>query len=226
MNKLSVLRKQNNRDEEKISKKNKENYDNMILYIRGSKINEYHQEVIRQDIISMILGAEERGEGLKQVFNGDYKATIDEIIESAPVQDAKERFIYNLATVFLIAFISLSIIFVTSTIGQLLRGDMLRYVLLLGDVVTFLVIGVAAVVVINMLTSGIVFAKDQNKKINMGFFVILAISFGLVFLNILFTPRIVLVDSSIVVGVVLIAIIGAGYFIINKLYMDKYYTEI
>ncbi len=226
MSKLGGLRKLNNRDESKISNKNKEKYDSMILYLRGSKINEYHQELIRQDIISMILGAEERGESLKRVFNGDYKATLDEIIDSAPVQDTKERFIYNLSTVFFVAFVLLGVIFVMKTIAQFRDNEPLRYVLLLGDLITFLITGAASVVVLNALTSGVVFSKNQSQKNNIILWVVLVVTFGVVYLNRQYTPRIVLIDSSIVVGIIIIGIIGALYKLIDKYYTDKYHTEL
>ncbi|WP_425539526.1 hypothetical protein [Microaceticoccus formicicus] len=226
MSKLGELRKLNNRDEAKISNKNKEKYDSMILYLRGSKINEYHQELIRQDPISMILGAEERGESLKRVFNGDYKATLDEIIASAPVQDTKERFIYNLSMLFFVAFVLLGVIFVMKTIAQFRDNEPLRYVLLLGDLITFLITGFASVVVLNALTSGVVFSKNQSQKNNIILWVVLAVTFGVVYLIRQYTPRIVLIDSSIVVGIIIIGIIGALYKLIDKYYTDKYHTEL
>jgi len=68
MNKLAkeLLKKNNNR-EKAIFDENKEIYTNMIVYLRGSDLSEYNQEVVRGDIIELIIDGQQRGDNIKKV---------------------------------------------------------------------------------------------------------------------------------------------------------------
>lgn len=67
MNKLAkeLLKKNNNR-EKAIFDENKEIYTNMIVYLRGSDLSEYNQEVVRGDIIELIIDGQQRGDNIKK----------------------------------------------------------------------------------------------------------------------------------------------------------------
>ncbi|MGM0523556.1 MAG: hypothetical protein ACQER2_05885, partial [Bacillota bacterium] len=63
MNKLTKeLLKKNNTREKAIFKSNNDIYTNMIVYLRGSDLTEYDQEVVRADIIELILDGQQRGD--------------------------------------------------------------------------------------------------------------------------------------------------------------------
>lgn len=65
MNKLTKeLLKKNNSAEKAIFDENKEIYTNMITYLRGSDLTDYNQEVVREDIIELIIDGQQRGDDI------------------------------------------------------------------------------------------------------------------------------------------------------------------
>jgi len=85
------LNRINNELDEQIAPENREAYTDMICYLRGAKLSEYNQETVRQDLLEMILSAQERGQGLQVVIGEDYQAFCDNIITSLPPQSRKEK---------------------------------------------------------------------------------------------------------------------------------------
>lgn len=66
--KTKEILKANNEREELINEENDKVLTDMICYLRGSNISEYEQELVRADIIEMVLDAQERGENINSVF--------------------------------------------------------------------------------------------------------------------------------------------------------------
>ena len=90
MNKLAKeLLKRNNSREKAISDDSKEIYTNMVVYLRGSDLTEYNQEVVREDIIELIIDGQQRGDDIQKVMGGGYKEICDEIIEAMPKKTKK-----------------------------------------------------------------------------------------------------------------------------------------
>ena len=67
------LMKKNNKREKAIHKNNDELYTNMIVYLRGSDMTEYNQELVREDLIEMILDGQNRGDDIQKVMGDNYK---------------------------------------------------------------------------------------------------------------------------------------------------------
>ena len=67
------LLKKNNESEKKILKENDGVYTDMIVYLRGADITEYHQEKVREDLIEMIVSGQERGDDIQKVMGENYK---------------------------------------------------------------------------------------------------------------------------------------------------------
>lgn len=44
----------------------------MICYIRCADISDYNQELVRRDLIEMVLSAQKRGESLNNLIGGDF----------------------------------------------------------------------------------------------------------------------------------------------------------
>lgn len=93
------MQRKNNKDDKKIHPIYKDSYNKMILYLRSSDINIYHQEYIRQDIISMILDGQERDAELKEIFGDDLKGFIDEVIDAAPKITKKQKVLETISSV-------------------------------------------------------------------------------------------------------------------------------
>lgn len=93
----------------------------MICYLRASHLSEYHQEVVRQDLLEMLLSAQERGDSIESVIGTDYKAFCDEIIASLPARTISQRICGALSTFFQCAAI-------LSLIGVLFSKDTYRII--------------------------------------------------------------------------------------------------
>lgn len=96
MNKTKQLNRQNNRLDQQIREENQGIYGDMICYIRGASISDYQVEVVRQDLIEMILSAQSRGEDITSLFQGDYQQFCDEVIETLPPKTRKQKVVYAL----------------------------------------------------------------------------------------------------------------------------------
>lgn len=96
------LRKRNNQLEEQLMTEN-ENKDmtQIVAYLRGSRLSEINQELVRQDILDMVLAAKERGEDMRQAIGMDYKQFCDDIIAEMEPGCKKEKISEIFETVFL-----------------------------------------------------------------------------------------------------------------------------
>jgi DNA-binding ferritin-like protein (Dps family) len=78
MNKqVKQLKRLNNKLEEQLNEENREAYTDIICYLRVANISEYNQEIIRQDLLEMVLSAQERGENIQTVIGEDYRTFCD-----------------------------------------------------------------------------------------------------------------------------------------------------
>ena len=58
-------------------------FSSINVYIRNSGLDEYKRDELVNDILDMILQAQERGEDIKTVIGSDYKVFCDEIINES-----------------------------------------------------------------------------------------------------------------------------------------------
>ena len=85
------LNQLNNELDKRVNEENNEILTDMVCYLRGANISEYHQETVRQDLLEMVLSAQDRGESLEAVIGEDYKAFCDEVIASLPPKSKREK---------------------------------------------------------------------------------------------------------------------------------------
>ena len=90
---IKRLRKENNKLDKKLNKEYRNTLTDMMVYIRGSKINEYNQELIYSDLVNMMLEAQNRGEDVRSLIGGDYKNFCDNILMEIEMETPKERVI-------------------------------------------------------------------------------------------------------------------------------------
>ena len=64
--KCRELLKENNKKEKMINESNISRYTEMIIYLRGSDIDKYNQELVRADLIEMIIDGQERNNDIKR----------------------------------------------------------------------------------------------------------------------------------------------------------------
>ncbi|GAU77600.1 hypothetical protein [Fusibacter sp. 3D3] len=85
------LNQLNNALDKKLSKANNEVLTDIICYLRVANISEYHQEVVRHDLLEMVLSAQERNDDIQTVIGEDYKVFCDDVIASLPPKTPKEK---------------------------------------------------------------------------------------------------------------------------------------
>lgn len=122
---VGELRTHNCQLEEKLSKSENEDLTKIVAYLRGSKLSEMNQELVRQDILDIILSAKERGEEMQHAIGIDYKVFCDEIIEQFKPKSKKEKIADMMDTIFRCASILVLIKMVFYTAG-LVRNAVLK----------------------------------------------------------------------------------------------------
>lgn len=166
MNKLTKeLLKKNNSADKAIFDENKEVYTNMIVYLRGSDLTDYNQEVVRQDIIELIIDGQQRGDDIQKVMGGRYKEICDEIIEAMPIKTKKYKVIefldMSLNALWILGVIAIIKNLTSSFIS---RATGFNFILTVGDIIAGLAIILIANVVVWYITKT-AFDKKKDKKI-------------------------------------------------------------
>lgn len=103
--KTKLLNRSNNQLDNRLTAENDPVMTDMVCYLRASSLSEYNQELVRQDLLEMVLSAQERGDSIDTVIGGDYQSFCDEIITSLPPKSAIQRVCGALSTFFLCASI-------------------------------------------------------------------------------------------------------------------------
>ncbi|MFY9432364.1 MAG: DUF1048 domain-containing protein [Thermacetogeniaceae bacterium] len=83
MSRLDDLIRKNYELSKKLNPENEEIYTDIVCYLRTSGLDELEAEEIIQDILGMMLEAQERGEEIEKVIGDDYQAFCDSVIEAA-----------------------------------------------------------------------------------------------------------------------------------------------
>lgn len=115
------LLKENNELEKQINSTNTEILTDIIVYIRSANISVYKQEVVRRDIIQMIIDGENRGSSAADVIGGDYKNFCDSILNEIPKLSVKEKVLSSLRDTGL-SIIVLTLIWLCFNVIDILMG--------------------------------------------------------------------------------------------------------
>lgn len=158
------LLKQNNKREKMINKSNTDLYTEMIIYMRGSDIDKYGQELVRADLIEMIIGGQERGDDIKKIMGGNYKQICDEIINTFPKKTKRQKFMgilnISLSSIWILVGISvLQTIIINFTKGNKMHS----YELSLGNLLNMIILIVITNGIINYLCKNTFAKTDKNK---------------------------------------------------------------
>lgn len=90
MNQIKELNKRNYELSKKLNSEYENLYIDIVGYIRFSSLTERQSEEAINDILDIMLGAQERGEDVFNVINDDYKKFCDDVIEAH--KDEKQGF--------------------------------------------------------------------------------------------------------------------------------------
>lgn len=205
------LMKKNKEREKEILECNNEIYTDMIVYLRCSDITEYNQELVREDLINMIIDGQNRGDDIEKVMGGNYKEICDEIIESMPKTTKLEKFLSALQ----IGLSSVWILGLIAVIKELLfniimgNGDW-NFVLSLGDIINFVLCVILAQVTIKYL-KGTLLKKESKIKEFFTYWIL-----GIIIVGIFVVISYFLDFTILSISIVMAAIIVAGLFILDK----------
>lgn len=212
MNKRArILRNENNKFEEKLSKETNDVLTDIVVYIRSTSISEYDQERVRRDIDEMLFEGERRGMSAAEIIGDDYKAFCDAVMCEVPKLSKAQRVMTAVQEVLAGVIVLLAIWTVFSPIIQLIKKEPWYLLpLRLSDLITATVIVAAAVLVAVYITKNVFTPKPA--ALIAGF--VLAAAIGIA--GILFCSDIMLMNIHIAVDIALLAVLALVYLLIGK----------
>lgn len=212
MNKRArILRNENNKFEEKLSKETNDVLTDIVVYIRSTSISEYDQERVRRDIDEMLFEGERRGMSAAEIIGDDYKAFCDAVMCEVPKLSRAQRVMTAVQEVLAGVIVLLAIWTVFSPIIQLIKKEPWYLLpLRLSDLITATVIVAAAVLIVVYITENVFTPKPA--ALIAGF--VLAAAIGIA--GILFCSDIMLMNIHIAVDIALLAVLALVYLLIGK----------
>lgn len=153
-------------------------YTNMIVYLRGSELSNYNQEVVREDIIDMILDGQDRGDSIQKVMGDNYKEICNEIIDVMPKKTKKDK-ILEFCEIAFNALAVLGLIRLGAVLLDFIFGNNNRliFTLTVGQVMQAVLIICTANIITNFITKNSFDQKDNKRHI-----IVLAAFFALILL--------------------------------------------
>ena len=154
------LLKENNQREKLLSPESQSAMTDIVVYLRGRDLSEYHQEEVRRDIQEMVLEAEGRGETMEAVIGGDYKAFCDEIVAAFPPRSKKEKMMEQVD----LLLTTWGILVVIWLVKSLISGGLTSpLTLTLGQVISWAVILLVAEAIVWWVTRTAFDKPEKNK---------------------------------------------------------------
>lgn len=211
---MRELRKENNRLDGLINEENQAVFTDIICYLRGSKLSEHDVEIVRFDLTSMVLEAQERGENIESLFGKckGYKEFCNEIIDSFPKKTKLQTACEFFSTFFLVCAVSLliGIIFSADFLGKIIKGKLpaAAIEISVGEGIGIILLVVIAYALFKLVTR----SAFESEKI---FFKILTIAVSIVaYVVLIFLPLLLkdeLLTLDLFVGIAIVVLMfGAG----------------
>ena len=158
-----VLRKENNQACKQLEKENDILYTDICVYIRSFSCSEYHQEVLRADILRMMLDGQQRGLSMQEVIGDDYQLFCDRVYAEMPRTGKRQQSLSMVGTICYCMSLLIVIWLVAGIFDHLLNKQALTWLpLTLGDVVSSILILISAFVFVQYICKH-AFAKDDRK---------------------------------------------------------------
>ena len=209
------LLKKNNESEKKILKENDGVYTDMIVYLRGADITEYHQEKVREDLIEMIVSGQERGDDIQKVMGENYKEICEEIIAEMP-KKTKAQKVMDIVCMTLEQIWILGIIYIAKSLISVLSSDSKdwHFNITIGEVISGVVIIVVANVIVHYVCKT-AFDNEEKKRGKLASFLIIWFVVFLVICAIL-VPTFVFTKTLLTVHAGIVALVVGIIFIISR----------
>lgn len=212
MNKVArKLRDENNELELGLSKEANDVMTDIVVYIRSANISDLNQEIVRRDIDEMLLEGERRGQSVAEVIGDDYKAFCDSVICEVPQLTPLQRFATLVLDALLGIIIMLAIWTVFAPLRQLSSGGAWYIVTVrTSDLIEGIAIIAAAFFIVGYICKNSF--KPKKAVFAVGIIAIVAACFAAFVL----LPNAVLLNMHIGISVLIIAVLLAVYFVIEK----------
>lgn len=204
------LLKNNNKRGKEIHKNNKKILTDMIVYLRGSDMTMYNQELVREDLIQMIIDGQNRGDDIQKVIGDNYKEICDEVIETMPKKTKSQKIwdILELSVSFIWILGGISVAKIV--IGNFITSNESRgFILSIGDIINMLIIILVANIIIDYTCKTSFNNKGKNKVISfIKTWIVCMLVFGIMFMCSYYLDytivNIPLMLAAIIVGIVFI----------------------
>jgi len=218
-----ILNQENNELDKRLTEENNVVMTDMVCYLRLANISEHDQEVVRHDLLQMVLSAQERGEDIKTLISEDYKSFCDEVIAALPQKSQKERVIDLIDILLLSTSILGGIHIVLSKetmelIYNAVTGQQLNFQISIsvGNLLSYVIIIATAFLIIHVIGKNLLKPEEKHNQSKLKRFIIAgAIGGGLmaVFLIIAWVGRQILFTVNVFAACVFII----GLYIAHKL---------
>jgi DNA-binding ferritin-like protein (Dps family) len=218
-----ILNQENNELDKRLTEENNVVMTDMVCYLRLANISEHDQEVVRHDLLQMVLSAQERGEDIKTLIGEDYKSFCDEVIAALPQKSQKERVIDLIDILLLSTSILGGIHIVLSKetmelIYNAVTGQQLNFQISIsvGNLLSYVIIIATAFLIIHVIGKNLLKPEEKHNQSKLKRFIIAgAIGGGLmaVFLIIAWVGRQILFTVNVFAACVFII----GLYIAHKL---------
>ncbi|CAB1253019.1 conserved membrane protein of unknown function [Ruminococcaceae bacterium BL-6] len=170
--KTKALNRKNNELDRRLNKGNNDAMTDMVCYLRVANISDYNQELVRHDLLQMVLSAQERGENIETVIGGDYRSFCDEVIAALPPKSFKERILDFIDTLLLCTSIlgAIGIVFSKETIEFIrnaVTGQPLnfRISISIGSLLIYFIILTASFLIVRFICkNSFRKEKEQNQR--------------------------------------------------------------
>lgn len=217
------LHQMNNALDRQVNEENQVPFTDMVCYLRSADISEEDQEIVRHDLLDMILSAQERGEDLQTVIGDDYKSFCDHIIANLPPKSRKQKIIegVNILSWCLSILFAINIITANDTI-TLIKNMFTRKALnfnisiSLGNIISIAIVFIAAVAIVKYITknSFSIGKMEKSTKIKGILFTAAAV---IIFLLIAWAGRKTLFHMNIFAALFLVFVLYAVHKIMERL---------
>lgn len=138
--KFRQLRHMNNQLEKNLNEENQKTLTDIVVYLRGSNISEYQQEIIRKDITDMMIDGELRNMTMHEVVGDSYKEFCDNIIAEIPQQKPLEKVLSILGNMCLYSCVVIIIWLITSLFELFYQNTFPILTLRLGDLMSYVIL--------------------------------------------------------------------------------------
>ena len=162
--KSKALLKQNNQREKELTKENNQVLTDMVVYLRGSDLSDYNQELVRADLIEMVLDAQVRGDDIEKVFGENYQSICDDIISAFPKRTTSQRVLSSINNVLTCVSVLTLILALQSGILIMMNKESVMVTVTLGTLLNYLIITVAVIVGLNYFMRHVYDVEGKRKK--------------------------------------------------------------